>query len=266
MIPDLNSLLDFFVVRILLAFALAYFGRYLAIYLRGKLKNILIKRNIDPSISNFAANAACVATLIFVVMAALEFAGVNTSSLLAMVGAAGLAVGLALQGSLSNLASGVMLVMFRPFKSDDFIEAAGVMGIVEEVQLFYTRLKTPDNKLIIVPNSKLTGDNIINYSAKSERRLDLVFSISYSCNIGVAKKVMEEVLKEESRILPTPEAVIGVAELGASSVDIVVRPWVKPADFWPVKFALLEKMKLRLEAAGCKIPFPQRDVHIYNEK
>jgi small conductance mechanosensitive channel len=261
-----GSWLDLFIVKLAIAFVLAYVGRYVAIYIRGLLKDLLIKRKVDLTVANFAANATCVACIIFVVMAALEYAGVNTSSLLAMVGAAGLAVGLALQGSLSNLASGVLLVLFRPFKVGDFIDAAGVLGTVQEVQLFYTRLTSPDNKLIIVPNSKLTADNITNISGKTERRVDLIFSISYSDNIGDAKAAIEAVLKAEPRILPEPEPFIGVGELGASSVDIVVRPWVKTPDWWPVRTTLLEKIKLALEDAGCTIPFPQRDVHIYQEK
>jgi small conductance mechanosensitive channel len=204
--------------------------------------------------------------MVFVVIAALNKLGVQTTSFIAIIGAAGLAVGLALQGSLANFAAGVLLIIFKPFKVGDFIAAAGTLGTVKEIQIFNTVLDHFDNRRIVVPNAKLTGDNITNFSAIEKRRVDLVFGISYSDNIKKAKEALEKVVTSDSRVLKDPKPVIAVSELADSSVNLVCRPWVKPGDYWDVYFDTLEKGKMELENNGITIPFPQRDVHMYQEK
>jgi small conductance mechanosensitive channel len=198
-----------------------------------------------------------------VFIAALSTLGFETTSFIAVIGAAGLAIGFALQGSLANFASGVMLIIFRPFSVGNFVEAGGQSGSVEEIRIFSTVLKTPDNKMVIIPNSKITGDNIVNYSAKDQRRIDMVFGIGYGDDLQRAKQILERIIAEDSRILDDPAVTIGVLELGDSSVNFAVRPWVKTADYWAVYFDLMEKVKLTFDREGISIPFPQRDVHLF---
>jgi small conductance mechanosensitive channel len=206
---------------------------------------------------------AYIGLLAFIVIAALGQLGIQTTSFIAILGAAGLAVGLALQGSLSNFAAGFLLIIFRPFKVGDLIEAAGVFGVVEAIQIFTTQLKTADNKTVIVPNAKLTDDNIVNWTVKGTRRVDMVFGIGYEDDIDKARSLMAEIIAQDSRILKTPEPQISVSELADSSVNFVVRPWVKVEDYWGVHFDLNEKIKKAFDANGVSIPFPQRDVHVY---
>jgi small conductance mechanosensitive channel len=198
-----------------------------------------------------------------VILAALAQLGIQTTSFIAVIGAAGLAVGLALQGSLANFAAGVLMVIFRPFQVGDFIEGAGVSGIVEEMQIFTTQLRTPDNKTIIIPNAKITGDNVTNYTRKDKRRVDLVIGVSYRDEIGKVKGVVADVLNGDERVLKDPAPTIAVLELGDSSVNFAVRPWVRTEDYWDVYFETTEKIKKRFDAEGISIPFPQRDVHLY---
>jgi small conductance mechanosensitive channel len=181
----------------------------------------------------------------------------------AIIGAAGLAIGLAMQGSLSNFAAGVMIILFRPFKIGDFIDAGGVKGIVEEISIFTTNLRTPDNLAVIVPNSAITGGSITNFAAKETRRIDLTFGIAYDDDISVAKKAIWEVLNADERILKDPAPIVGVMELADSSVNLIVWPWVQRTDFLTTKMDLNEKIKAAIEGAGCSIPFPQRDVHLF---
>jgi small conductance mechanosensitive channel len=188
---------------------------------------------------------------------------VETTSFIAILGAAGLAVGFALQGSLSNFAAGVMLIIFRPFKSGDFIEAGGTIGVVEAIQIFNTVLRTPDNKMVIVPNSNITGGNITNYSAKEDRRIDMVFGIGYDDDLKKAKEILERLISEDSRILKDPAPTVAVSELADSSVNFVVRPWVKTSDYWAVYWDFTEKVKLTFDAEGISIPYPQQDVHMH---
>jgi len=201
----------------------------------------------------------------FVAIAALSQLGIQTTSFIAILGAAGLAIGLALQGSLANFAAGVMMLIFKPFKIGDFIEGAGVSGTVEVIEIFNTQLRTGDNKLIIIPNAKLTSNNITNYSAKPTRRIELIIGIGYDDDIKKAKDILIQMLGDEKRILTDPAPFVGVKELADSSVNFTVRPWVKSSDFWPVTFGLTEAIKLRFDKEGINIPYPQQDVHLYKK-
>ena len=223
----------------------------------------MTKAQVDETIVSFTCNIVYAALLTFVALAALNLVGVQTTSFVAVIGAAGLAVGFALQGSLSNLAAGVMIILFRPFKAGDFIEASGEAGVVDSVQIFTTTLTTPDNKTIIIPNSGVTDGNITNYSAKDTRRIDMIIGCGYQDDLAKVKSVLEGILNADTRILKDPEPTIGIAELGDNSVNFAVRPWVKTEDFWDVKFATLEAVKREFDAAGLNIPYPQRDVHVY---
>lgn len=231
--------------------------------LRSLLRRGMRKARIDDALIGFLSGLVYALLLAFVVIAALSKLGVNTTSFAAVVAAAGLAIGLALQGSLSNFAAGVMLIARRPFTLGNFIDAAGTSGSVEAITIFTTELKTPDNKKVIVPNAEILGGVITNYSAESTRRIDLVVGIGYDDDIRRAKEVLEGVLAAEERVLAEPASLVAVSELGDSSVNLVVRPWVATADYWPVRFALTERIKLELDAAGISIPYPQRDVHLH---
>ena len=203
--------------------------------------------------------------LIFVLIAAMARLGVETAQFAIVLGAAGLAIGLALQGSLSNFASGFLMIIFRPFKVGDFIEAAGVKGTVIEIQLFNTIINTPDNIRAIIPNAQITGGNVLNYTTNGTRRVDLVIGVSYEDDLKKAKTIIEGVLAQDERVLQDPKPNVAVFELGDSSVNFVVRPWVKSADYWDAYFDITSKVKLALEENGISIPYPQRDVHIKNE-
>lgn len=225
--------------------------------------SLMEKKGIEPMLISFASSITYVALIAFVIVAALGQLGVQTTSFIAIIGAAGLAIGLSLQASLSNFAAGVMIIFFRPFKVGDFVEAGGVSGVVEGIQIFSTRMRTGDNKAIIVPNSSITGGNITNYSAKDTRRVDLVFGIGYDDDIKQAKKVLTDIVEKEKRILKDPEPLIAVSELADSSVNFIVRPWVKKEDYSGVRYALIEAVKLRFDKEGISIPYPQQDVHMH---
>jgi small conductance mechanosensitive channel len=249
--------------RIIGAIAILILGR-IAVGIFGNIvKRLLKKSNVDETLAKFVVSLTKIALLTFVLIAALGTLGIQTASFVAVIGAAGLAVGFALQGSLANFASGVMLIIFRPFRSGDYIEAAGISGTVESIQIFNTVLKSPDNKKVVVPNSKITGDSIINYSAKETRRVDLVFGIGYGDDIRKARQTLERILSDDPRILKDPAPIVAVSELADSSVNFVVRPWVKTSDYWAVYFDLTEKVKLTFDQAGISIPFPQSDVHLH---
>lgn len=245
------------------AVAILVVGWVVARGLRGLLKRILRRGQLDVTLVSFLSHIAYGLALTVVIIAALDKLGVNTTSLAAVLAAAGLAVGLALQGSLANFASGVMLVGLRPFTAGDYVEAGGTEGVVEEVALFFTRLRTGDNKGIVVPNSEITSGTITNYSAEATRRIDLVVGIGYDDDIRRGKEVLEGILADEPRILADPAPVVAVSELADSSVHLVVRPWVKTEDYWPVRWDLTERIKVELVQAGLNIPYPQRDVHLH---
>jgi small conductance mechanosensitive channel len=241
-------------------------GKWLASLFSRIIEKVMIKANVEKTLSSFTRHIIYFALLIIVIIAALNKLGVQTTSLIAVIGAAGLAVGLALQGSLANFAAGIMLVIFKPFKVGDLIEAGGALGVVKEIQIFNTILNTPDNKRIIVPNDKITGDKIVNFTGLDKRRIDLIFGISYTDNIKKAKEILEQVVDSNPCVLKEPKPTIAVSELADSSVNLVCRPWVSPQDYWNVYFDITEKGKIALEEGGITIPFPQRDVHLYEEK
>ncbi len=248
-----------------LVFALLIFivGRWITKKLVGLLEKAMSKARLDDMLIKFLSNISFMALMVVVVLAMLEQLGVNTTSALAVFGAAGLAIGLALQGSLSNFAAGVMLVFFRPFKTGDFIEAAGITGLVEQINIFNTLLRTPDNREIIVPNGQIYDGTIVNYSARATRRIDLIMGISYGDDIRKAKELINEAIAADERILADPAPTVMLLELADSSVNIAVRPWVKSDDYWSARADLLERMKSLFDANGITIPFPQTDVHLH---
>jgi small conductance mechanosensitive channel len=255
-VPKLQEFSMVFGLKILTAILIFVFGRWVARVIRRATEKLMTRSNVDATLVTFVGNMIYIALLTFIILAALAQLGIQTTSFIAVIGAAGLAVGLALQGSLANFASGVLMLIFRPFKAGDFIEAAGVSGIVEEIHIFTTQLCTLDNKTIIIPNAKITGDNITNYTKKEKRRVDLVIGVSYRENIEKVKNVIADVLNGDERILKDPAPTVAVLELGDSSVDFAVRPWVKTADYWNVYFDTTENIKKRFDAEGISIPFP----------
>ncbi|MHC5049365.1 MAG: mechanosensitive ion channel family protein, partial [Planctomycetota bacterium] len=231
--------------------------------IRGVLKRVMLRAHLDVTLAAFASNLVYFALLAFVIVSALGEIGIQTGSFIAIVGAAGLAIGFALQGSLSNFASGVMLIMFRPFRAGDFVEVGGVAGSVEEVQVFSTILTTPDNKRIILPNSAVMGGTITNYSATGTRRVDMVFGIGYGDDLKKAKNLLVKILDEHPAVLKDPAPVVVVGELADNSVNFNVRPWANTADYWTVFGDVTEAVKLQFDANDISIPFPQRDVHLH---
>ena len=262
-IPKLQELAVFYGIKIIIAVVIFIVGRWIAKALKNVIQKMMAKHNVETTIASFLCNMSYVVLMTIVIIAALNQFGIQTASLIAIVGAAGLAIGLALQGSLANFAAGFLMLVFRPFKTGDYIEGAGTQGTVEEIHIFTTQLKTPDNKTVIIPNAKLMGDNIINYSAKAKRRVDLVIGVSYSDNLQKVRQVLEDVLSKDNRVLKDPAPTIAVLELGDSSVNFAVRPWAKTDDYWNVYFDLTEDIKKRFDAESISIPFPQQDVHLY---
>jgi len=252
-----------FAVNIGIAVVILVVGIWLAGRLKAMVRKFMEKRSIDAMLASFLSSIAHIIIVAFVIIAALGQLGVQTTSLIAIIGAAGLAIGLALQDSLSNFASGVMIIALRPFKVGDFVEAGGVSGIVEGIQIFSTQMRTGDNKTIIIPNSTITGATITNYSTKDTRRVDLVFGIGYEDDLKKAKSLLLEIVANDERVLKDPAPVIAVAELADSSVNFVVRPWVNSTDYWDVYWDLTETVKLRFDKEGISIPFPQQDVHMH---
>ncbi len=250
-------------IRLVTAAAIWFVGKWIAGRITALARTVMTKASLDATLVQFLGNIIHVVLLVVIVIAALDHLGVPTTSMLAVFGAAGLAVALALRDSLGNFAAGVMLVVLRPFKVGDFIEAGGVSGVVEQIHIFSTVMRTPDNRGITVPNGQIARGTIINFSAKPTRRIDLVFAISYGDDIAKAKAIVERILGEDERILADPAPLVAVAELGESSVNLNVRPWVKTEDFWPVRAALLENVKTAFDREGVRIPYPQRDVHLH---
>ncbi len=268
--PDIGNLFTKYVIpwaiNISLAALVYVVGRWISRLVVNIAEKLLKRAKTDPILVNFLRSILNALLLLVVVIAALDQLGVDTTSLIAVLGAAGLAVGLALKDSLQNFASGVMMIIFRPFKAGDYIEAGGTAGTVENITIFNTIFKTPDNCEVIVPNSAIYSGNIKNYSAKKIRRVDMVFGIGYNDDIREAREIIQSVLESDDRILEDPEPLIAVGELADSSVNFNVRPWVESGDYWPVKFDLTERIKLAFDESGISIPFPQRDVHLVKEE
>jgi len=260
------ELLTVYGLKVVAAIVILVVGRWVAKAVTNFIKRMMTKGNIDETLVRFVGNLSYVALLAFVIIAALNQLGIQTASFIAVIGAAGLAVGLALQGSLSNFAAGVLMIIFKPFKVGDFIEGAGVAGSVEEIQIFTTQLATPDNKTVIVPNSKIMGDNIVNYTAKGTRRVEMVFGIGYGDDIDKARSVIEGIISRDDRVLKDPAPAVVVAELADSSVNFKVRAWTAADDYWGFYFDTTEKVKKQFDAEGISIPFPQRDIHMYEHK
>lgn len=255
-----------YLLQIIAAIVIFYIGRFIAKGVRRFLERSLLSRGVDKAVVSFVCSIVYVIIFIATALMALSQIGVQTTSFIAILGAAGLAVGLALQGSLANFASGILIILFRPFKSGDFIDAGGITGTVDKIEIFQTIMKTPDNKLVIVPNAQITGGAITNYSAEPIRRVDLLIGISYDADLRKAKQILTDIIKQDSRVLAEPAPVIAVAALADSSVNIHLRPWVNSADYWGVYWDTLEKVKLTFDEQGIGIPFPQMDVHIKQDK
>lgn len=263
----LAKIYDFLVeygLRILGALIIFIVGRWVARLVSGLAAKAMKRAKMDETLVRFIGDLCYVGVLAFVIIAALAKIGIYAGSFVAVLAAAGLAVGLALQGSLSNFASGILMLIFKPMRIGDFVEAGGAKGSVKEIGIFTTVLNSPDNVRVIVPNSQVMGGNISNYTINGTRRVDMVIGVSYEDDLKKTKEVIERVLGAEERILPDPAPVVAVSALGDSSVSFVVRPWVNVADYWGVYFDLTAKIKVALEENGITIPFPQHDVHIKN--
>ncbi len=252
-------------INIALACVVFIIGRMIIGIITRIVERLLRKTRMDNMLVNFVTSIMYALLLLFVIVASLDQLGVDTSSLIAIVGAAGLAIGLSLQDSLKNFAAGVLLVVFRPFREGDFVEAGGVTGVVESITIFSTVMRTGDNREVIVPNGPIYGGVITNYSKRSTRRVDMVFGVGYDADLLQVKALLQTIISEDSRILAEPEPVIAVSELADSSVNFIVRPWVKTEDYWKVLWDTTEKVKLRFDDAKISIPFPQMDVHIQKQ-
>jgi small conductance mechanosensitive channel len=252
-----------FGISIVTALAIFYIGRLVVRLMMRGLNRAMQAQQVDKTLQTFVTNLVSMVLLMFVIIAAISALGIQTTSFIAVLGAAGLAVGLALQGSLSNFASGVLIVMFRPYKVGDWVEAAGISGSVEEVQILTTVLKTGDNKRVIVPNAQIMNSIITNYSANDTRRIDMVVGVSYDDDLDKVRGTLEDLVAAEDRILDDPACTIAVSELADSSVNFIVRPWVQTSDYSGVKFDLTEAIKKRFDSEGISFPYPQQDVHLY---
>jgi small conductance mechanosensitive channel len=245
------------------AIAIFYIGKFLVRLLLKAVSKIMHKQEVDDTLESFVLSLSRIILMLFVIIAAVGALGIQTTSFIAVLGAAGLAIGLALQGSLSNFASGVLIVLFRPYKVGDFVEAAGVAGVVVHVEILTTIFKTGDNKQVIVPNGQVMGSVITNYSANDTRRVDMVIGVSYDDDLDKVRATLEELIAADDRVLAEPAHKIAVSELADSSVNFIVRPWVKSEDYWGVMFDMTETIKKRFDAEGISFPYPQQDVHLY---
>tara|TARA_B110000091_G_scaffold98294_1_gene106877 strand:- start:1283 stop:2113 length:831 start_codon:yes stop_codon:yes gene_type:complete len=261
-----QTLLIGYLIKLITAIAIFVVGQFIAKIIRKIITKILDKRGVDAAVISFIASLIYALVFMVAIIAAISHLGFNTTSLIAIMGAAGLAIGLALQGSLSNFASGVLIISLRPFKSGDFVEVSGIAGIVEEILIFSTTLRTGDNKTVIIPNGAITSGTITNYSTKPTRRIDLIIGVSYDANLAQTKKVLSDVVAKHTLVLKDQDVTIGVSELADNSVNLVVRPWVKSENYWPVYFDLLENIKVALDEAGIEIPYPQLSLHMTKEE
>lgn len=265
-IQHLMSLLSEYGLNVIGAVVILVVGWSLSKWAEKLTRKALTRTSrVDMTLTGFLSSFARYLVLVFTVIAVLNRFGVQTASLIAVLGAAGLAIGLAMQGTLSNIAAGVMLLVFRPFKIGDYVEVSGQSGTVQSINLFVTELATPDNKQIIIPNANVWGQSVVNYSHHATRRLDLEVGIGYGDDIDLAIRVVREILDAESRALKEPEPMVVVGNLGASSVDLTIRTWVNAADYWPLKFDLTKRFKQSFDDRGISIPFNQMDVHLHQQ-
>lgn len=248
--------------QIILALVIFIVGRMVVGIISGAIKKVMIKAKLDPILVSFLSGILRTVMLLLVIVFSLSQLGLDTTSLVALLGAAGLAVGFALKDSLSHFAAGVMLILFRPFKVGDFVEVDGVMGSVDQITIMSTRLKSPDNKVIIIPNSNVFGNTMTNFSDQPTRRVDMVFGIGYGSDLLKAKAILEEMVNAHELTLAEPAPKVAVSELADSSVNFIVRPWVNAADYWTVYWGMMEAVKLRFDQEGIEIPFPQVSVHM----
>lgn len=262
LVETAGSLIIEYGLSVIGAIVVFIIGRMIAGWARNKLSASLTKAGTDSSLIPFFSSMLYYVILGVVLIAVLNLFGIETTSLIAVLGTAGLAVGLALQGTLSNFSAGVMLLIFRPIRVGDFVEVAGQAGTVKEIAIFNTIMHTGDNVRIVIPNAQVYGDIVKNYSYNDTRRIDLVMGIGYGDDIGKAIEIIERVVTGDDRVLKDPAPTIAVSELADSSVNLVVRPWCNAGDYWPTRWDLTRKLKEELEAGGCNIPFPQQDVHI----
>jgi len=253
-----------FGLRLLYAVLIIFVGRWVVKLLLKIIKSALEKTTVEETIRIFVANLLNSLLMVIIFIAAINQLGIETTSIIAMLGAAGLAIGLALQGSLANFAAGILIVIFRPYKVGDYIEAGSAAGTVLDIQIFSTVLKTPDNKVVVVPNGTIMDSSIINYTGQETRRVDIIASCGYEDDIDKVKDILQDILNQDERILKEPEPRIAVSELADNSINFIVRPWVNSSDVLSVKYSILEQIKKRFDAEGISIPYPQRDVHIYN--
>ena len=253
-------------ISLLMALAILIVGRQLVKLILRLITVALEKSKVEDTVRIFVTNLLNTLLMILVFIAAINQLGIETTSIIAVLGAAGLAIGLALQGSLSNFAAGILIVIYRPYKVGDYIEAGNYAGTVKDIQIFSTVLKTPDNKIVVVPNGSIMNGSIVNYSDQDTRRIDLIVSCGYEDDIDKVRSVLEDILKKEKRVLKDPKPQIAVTELADSSVNFIFRPWVKRTDYLPVYYSLLEEVKKRFDKEGISIPYPQSDVHIHNHK
>jgi small conductance mechanosensitive channel len=262
---DYSFVLDYG-LKLLIALVILIVGLWIINKLSKTTKRVMTSRNVDQTLIPFLVNLLSITLKVLLGISLISFVGVPMTSFIALLGAAGLAVGMALSGTLQNFAGGVILLILKPFKVGDYIEAQGYAGSVNEIQIFNTILSTPDNKKVIIPNGGLATGAMINYSAQATRRVDLVFGIGYNDDIDKAKSIITQVVSKHEKVLSDPALFIGVVELGESSVNLVTRVWVNRADYWEVYFYMLENVKKEFDSQGISIPFPQRDVHLVKEQ
>ena len=263
---DAGELMEKFIIpwgtNLIFAILIFVIGRLVSKLIVKAVNRLMRRSQMDIMLIEFVVSILGWVLFLVVLVAALDRLGLDTTSLIAVLGAAGLAIGLALKDSLQNFASGVMLILFRPFRVGDTINAAGSEGVVEEVRIFSTLMRTPDNRELTIPNGAIFGDTITNVTAREKRRIDLVIGVGYDDDLREAKAVLERVIKADERVLEEPAPLVAVGDLGDSCVNILVRPWVKTPDFFATKCALTEAIKLALDEAGISIPYPQRDLHV----
>ncbi|MCF7794208.1 MAG: mechanosensitive ion channel [Candidatus Cloacimonetes bacterium] len=264
-LPKIYEWISAFGLKFLAALAILIIGRIIVNSIKKLIVKVMDKRHVDPTITTFLSSLIKTVLWVFVILAALAQLGIQTTSFLAVIGAAGLAIGLALQGSLSNFASGFLIILFRPFKVGDAVEAGGVMGMINQINMFNTEFRSFDNKKIIVPNSQIMNGTITNYTAENQRRVDLTFGVGYGSDIQKVKDILKSIINQHDLILKEPEPFVRLTELADSSLNFKVRVWSKTEDYWTVFFDLTETAKMEFDKNGINIPFPQMDVHIKNQ-